>query len=208
MLTLESRSYNGVMFCIKCGAENKDTAAFCRKCGTAIEEEETRVAVRPGTENGERKTGNEEPIVSTTPTLLFVKAGYVGAAIGALFLVALTSAFVATIVPIWLAIILGFALFLVPAFYHVKQKLVRYTLTPSTLEIDEGLISRTTRRVPLRRIQDVTVAATATQRLLGIGSVSIDNASEDLGKITLQNINNPREFADRLLAGIRNSDGM
>ncbi len=202
------------MFCIKCGAENKDTAAFCRKCGAAIEEEETRVAVRGGGENhpvGEapapllRKEGShdEEPVFSSAPTLLFVKAGYVGAAIGALFFVAVASAFAYMIIPIWLAIILGFGLFLIPAFYHLKQKLVRYTLTPSTLEIDEGLISRTTRRVPLRRIQDVTVAATATQRLLGIGSVSIDNASEDLGKITLQNINNPREFADRMLREMR-----
>lgn len=197
-------TYNVGMFCIKCGADNKDSAAFCRKCGAAIEEEETRVAVRQ-TENGELKTENEREVFSITPTLMFVKMGYVAAAIAALFFVALASAFAAAIVPIWLAIILGLGLFLVPAFYHIKQKLVRYTLTESTLEIDEGFISRTTRRVPLRRIQDVTVSATVPQRLLGIGSVSIDNASEDLGKITLRNINSPREYADRMLAEMRRS---
>lgn len=205
------------MFCIKCGAENKDTAAFCRKCGAAIEEEETRVAVRGGGENhpvgeaptpllGKEGSSDEEAVFSTTPTLLFVKMGYAGAAVGALFFVAVASAFAYMIIPIWLAIILGFGLFLIPAFYHLKQKLVRYTLTPSTLEIDEGLISRTTRRVPLRRIQDVTVAATATQRLLGIGDVLIDNASEDGGKLILKDIEKPRQRADELLREIRGSD--
>ncbi|MBK9214396.1 MAG: PH domain-containing protein [Chloracidobacterium sp.] len=187
------------MFCIKCGAENKDAAAYCRKCGAAIEEEETRVAVRQ-TENGESRTDNEEPIFSITPTLLFVKMGYVAAAVGALFFVALASAFAYLIVPVWLAIILGLGLLLIPAFYHIRQKLVRYTLTPSTLEIDEGLISRTTRRVPLRRIQDVTVSATVMQRLLGLGDVTIDNASDDGGKLVLKNINTPRDHADRLLS--------
>ena len=198
-------AYNIGMFCIKCGADNKDTAAFCRKCGTVIEEEETRVAVRTATDNGELKAENEREIFSITPTLMFVKMGYVAAAVAALFFVALASALAFAIVPPWLAVVIGLGLFLVPAFYHIKQKLVRYTLTESTLEIDEGFISRTTRRVPLRRIQDVTVSATVPQRLLGIGSVSIDNASEDLGKITLKNINSPREYADRMLAEMRRS---
>lgn len=206
------------MFCTKCGAGNKDTAAFCRKCGEALAEEETRVAVRgDAAENhpvgeaptplvGKDASSDEEAIFSITPTLLFVKAGYVAAAIGALFFVALASAFAAAIVPVWLAIILGLGLFLIPAFYHVKQKLVRYTLTGSTLEIDEGFISRTTRRVPLRRIQDVTVVATVTQRLLGIGDVMIDNASEDGGKLVLKNINSPRDHADQLLSEMRRPD--
>ena len=35
------------MYCIKCGADNLETAKFCRKCGESFEaEEETRVAVR------------------------------------------------------------------------------------------------------------------------------------------------------------------
>ncbi|MEQ1646696.1 MAG: PH domain-containing protein, partial [Pyrinomonadaceae bacterium] len=63
--------------------------------------------------------------------------------------------------------------------------------------------SRTTRNVPLRRIQDVTVAATATQRLLGIGDLTIDNASDDAGKVVLKDINSPKEYADTLLRQMR-----
>ncbi|MBK7803562.1 MAG: PH domain-containing protein [Chloracidobacterium sp.] len=72
--------------------------------------------------------------------------------------------------------------------------------------MDEGLISRTTRNIPLRRIQDVTVTTTAMQRLLGFGDLMIDNASEDGGKVSLKNIDSPKEYADILLKHIRRLD--
>lgn len=202
------------MYCIKCGEDNKDTAVYCRKCGESTGVEvETQVAARaaddlPPSERSvdarEFQAGEQEAeIFSITPTLMFVKIGYVLTAIAALFLVAIASAFAYLIVPIWLAVLLGLLIFAIPAYYHIKKKLVRYTLTETKLEIDEGLISRTTRNVPLRRIQDVTVAATATQRLLGIGDLTIDNASDDAGKVVLKDINSPKEYADTLLRQMR-----
>ncbi|MBV9216937.1 MAG: PH domain-containing protein [Acidobacteria bacterium] len=202
------------MFCTKCGVENKDTAGFCRNCGTSIEEQETRVAARGGPpDRFERPTGNqadsrplddnEREIFSISPTLLFVKIGYVLAAVAALFLVAITSAFVAAYVPIWLAVGVGLLLFLIPLYYHIKQRLVRYTLTESKLEIDRGLIARTTRNLPIGRIQDVTVSTNILQRLLGFGDVVVDNANDEAGKAVLKNINSPREYADKLLRQMR-----
>lgn len=195
------------MFCINCGHENLDAAKFCRKCGASLEaEEETRVAVRETSAEarigGEAETDEAETeIFSISPTLMFVKAGYVLAALGALLLVATFSAF--TSVSAWIAVLIGLFLFLIPAFYHVKQKLVRYTLTDSKLEIDEGLISRSTRSVPIRRIQDVTVSSSALQRLLGFGDLMIDNASDEGGKVILKNINRPKQYADILLRQMR-----
>ena len=189
------------MYCEKCGADNSETARFCRKCGADTDiEMETRVAVR-------ENTGDDEAeIFSISPTLMFVKAGYVLAAIGALLFVALLSVFLWSIVPVWLAIILSFTLFLIPAFYHFKQKLVRYRLTDSMLEIDSGFISRTTQNVPIRRIQDVTVTTSVLQRLLGFGDLVVDNASEDGAKVVLKNINTPKLYADKLLAQMRDSE--
>lgn len=208
------------MYCIKCGADNSETATFCRKCGAMIEapEEETRVAVRtveplvPDAANAPARraqadddVGDEIEIFSISPTLMFVKAGYALAAIAALFLVAAFSAF--TTLSAWVAVLIGLMLFLVPAWYHVKQKLLRYTLTDSKLEIDHGLISRTTRNVPIRRIQDVTVTSSMLQRVLGFGDVVIDNASEEGGKVILKNINKPKAYADILLKQMRRLDG-
>ncbi len=186
------------MFCIKCGTENSDAAQFCRKCGEKFEgETETQVAVRPSeiTDNNEGSV-----IFSIGPTLKFVKIGYVLAAVGALLLVAVLSVFGVTVL---IAIPVGLMMFLIPAFYHLKTKLVRYSLLDTQIEVDEGLISRTTRNIPLRRIQDVTVTTTAMQRLLGFGDLMIDNASEDGGKVSLKNIDSPKEYADILLKHIR-----
>lgn len=192
------------MYCDKCGADNSETARFCRKCGEDMAgDEETRVAIRP---TDEPVRGDDDTIFSIGPTLIFVKMGYAAAALGAILLVALVSIFLPAFVPAWIAIILGLLLFLIPAYYHVRQKLIHYRLTDSTLEFDSGLISRTTRNVPVRRIQDVTVSATPWQRLFGFGDVVIDNASEEGGKAVLKDINSPREHADLLLREIRKLD--
>jgi len=188
------------MFCTKCGANNLDDAIYCQKCGELVApEEETRIAAR---HRSDAEISDDRPVVTVTPTLKFVKTGYVAAVIGAIILVALLTLFV-TAVPAWGAVLLGLLLLLIPACFHLRQKLVKYTLTGTKIEIDSGLISRTTRNIPLTRIQDVTVSSTVAQRLLGFGSVVIDNASEDGGKIVLQNIDSPRKFADRLLHQIR-----
>jgi len=198
------------MFCDRCGAENKDTAAFCRKCGQAFEgtEIETRVTSRKSdyiapvaaapVQHIENESLQDTAIFDIRPTLLFVKAGYVAAAIGAVLLVALLAA-LTTSVPIIYAIIIGLLIFLVPAYFHLRQKLLRYKLTETSLEIDSGLIATNTRNIPLRRIQDVTVSATALQRLAGLGDIVIDNASEDGGKVALHHIDRPRIYADMLL---------
>lgn len=197
------------MYCEKCGAENSETAVYCRKCGVAIERSEiaTRVAARPPVVADkpleETANGAEREIFSIAPTMKFVKAGYAVAAVTAVFFVGLISALLSSYIPVWIAVVFGLLLFLVPAFYHLKQKLVRYTLSESKMEIDSGLISRTTRNVPIRRIQDVTVSATPWQRVLGIGDLVIDNASELGGKTFLKNIDTPKRYADELLEQMR-----
>ena len=145
----------------------------------------------------------ERKVFSISPTLVFVKAGYVLAAVGALLLVAIVSAFLSSFISTWIAVLIGLLLFLIPAFYHCRQKLVRYTLTDSCLKIDSGFVSRTTRNVPIRRIQDVTVSATVPQRILGFGDIVIDNASDLGGKAVMKNINSPKHYADILLKQMR-----
>jgi uncharacterized membrane protein YdbT with pleckstrin-like domain len=193
------------MFCIKCGTQNPDEAVYCKKCGALLDaEEETRVATRESSSPAApAEDADHEKIFSIGPTLKFVYAGYIGTIAGAIILVGILGLIGLTA---WIAVLLGLALLLIPAYYHFKNKLINYTLTDTTIEIDSGLISRTTRNIPLRRVQDVTVSASVMQRMLGFGDIIIDNASEDGGKVVLDNINNPREYADMLLKQMRRLD--
>jgi len=191
------------MHCSNCGAYIAPGVRFCSGCGSpANDPEATRIARMQG--GLPERTGESEDIERTVftvrPTLIFIKLGYLLAgiaAIGLVFLLALIP------VPAYISIPLALALLLIPAYYHLRRNMVRYTLTDSKVEIDTGLIARTTRNVPLSKIQDVTVSASIPQRILGFGDVIIDNASELGGTTVLHNISKPRYYADMLLRELR-----
>ena len=142
----------------------------------------------------------EDVIFTVRPTMIFIKVGYV---IAALFAIGLVILLAQVSAPVYLSIPIAFALLLIPAYYHLRRNMVRYTLTDSKIEIDTGLIARTTRNIPLSKIQDVTVSASIPQRLLGFGNVIVDNASDTGGMTMLENISNPRHYADLLLRELR-----
>lgn len=192
------------MFCNKCGAQNSDEAVFCQKCGYKFsEEEETRIAAKRDLSAEDHE---EKKVFSIRPTLLFVKIGYAAAVISAFLLVVILyylGLLINVNIPWWFSILAGLSLLLIPAFYHLKQKTVLYTLTDSKVEIDEGFIFQNSRNIPLRSIQDVSVSSSILQRMLGFGNLVIDNASEDGGKVILKDINTPKKYADLLLKEMR-----
>jgi len=142
----------------------------------------------------------ERTIFTVRPTLIFVKLGYLLAVIGGIALVFLLALIP---VPAYISIALALLLLLIPAYFHLRRNMIRYTVTDAKIEIDTGLISRTTRNIPLSKIQDVTVSASIPQRILGFGDLIVDNASEMGGTTVLHNINKPRHYADLLLRELR-----
>src|SRR5918912_1763779 len=137
------------------------------------------------------------------PTNFFIKIDYLAAALGAILLTILLALLAYLSVPWYVSLPLALALLLIPAYYHVRRNMVQYTLTDSKIMIDQGLVARTTRNIPLRNIQDVTVTATIPQRILGFGNLIIDNASEQGGTTILRHIDDPRHHADLLLRELR-----
>lgn len=219
------------MHCTNCGTYIAAGQRFCAGCGTpAADPEATRYAgaqpaqpfqaqpyppppqpyaappvVQPPAAytpaRVERTSDVEREIFKVRPTLFFIKIGYGLAALGAVIVIVLLAAFISA--PWWIALPIALAMLLIPAFYHVKRNMIEYTLTNHKIEIDEGFIARTTRNLPLRNIQDVTVSSSIFQRLMGYGNVVIDNASELGGSTTMRNIHNPRQYADLLLRELR-----
>jgi len=190
------------MHCSNCGSFVPPGVRFCSNCGSAaFDSEATRIARTssgiPATSPGDDV---ERTVFVVRPTLVFIKAGYALAALGAIGLVFLLASFG---VAAYISIPVALALLLIPAYYHIRRNMIRYTVTDSKLEIDTGLIARTTRNIPLSKIQDVTVSASIPQRLLGFGDIIVDNASELGGSTILHNISNPRHYADLLLRELR-----
>ncbi len=194
-----------MMRCPDCGAPLDPNSRFCNQCGAATRDpEETRIARQasgPPSRYGEDDI--ESVIFTTRPTMLFIKIGYTAAIVGAIVLTILLSLIKFIEIPLYVSVPISLALLLIPAYYHLKRNMVRYTLTDSKIEIDYGLIARTTRNILLPKIQDVTVSASIPQRILGFGDVVIDNASEVGGTTVLHNINNPRHYADLILRQLR-----
>jgi uncharacterized membrane protein YdbT with pleckstrin-like domain/DNA-directed RNA polymerase subunit RPC12/RpoP len=187
------------MFCIKCGTKNTDEAVFCQKCGYKFTVEDETKIEKP-------LIDDEKKIFSIRPTLMFVHTGYAAAIASAFLLVAVLyylGQIIGVSIPWQLSVFGGLALLLIPAFYHFKRNVLLYTLTDAKVEIDEGFISRASRKIPLRAIQDVTVHATIPQRLFGIGDVIIENANEADERIVMKNIGSPQKYADLLLNQVR-----
>jgi membrane protein YdbS with pleckstrin-like domain len=189
------------MLCATCGSTLNPNSRFCDQCGApAPDAEETRIARPQSSVPAPHDNDDIESVIFTVrPTMLFIKIGYAAAIVGAILLTVLLAMVSFVEIPWYYSLPVALGLLLVPAYYHLKRNMVRYTLTDSKIEIDYGLIARTTRNIPLAKIQDVTVSAKILQRLLGFGDVVVDNASEVGGTTVLHNINNPRHYADLLL---------
>lgn len=192
------------MHCSNCGTYLAPGVRFCSGCGSpANDPEATRIVRAPARSlqlEDDLDDDLEQVIFTVRPTLIFIKLGYAFAVVAAIALVVLLAWVEA---PLLISLLLGLSLLLIPAYYHVKRNMIRYTLTDSKIEIDTGLIARTTRNIPLAKVQDVTVSASIPQRLLGFGDLRIDNASEVGGTTVLHNITRPRHYADLLLRELR-----
>ena len=215
-----TRLTSGARFCASCGAptDSEETRFAPDFAG-----EETRVSsparprpvqplqVRPLAPPPEPRppaapaaaAAEERTIFTVRPTLLFVKVGYALAALGAFLLIALLAWQPWLTVSFFVSLPLALALFLFPAYKHLMRNTLRYTLTDSKIEIDQGFVSRTTRNLPLRNIQDVSVTTSIPQRLLRFGNVVVDNANEVGGSTVLRNIPDPRRHADLILREMR-----
>ncbi len=199
------------MFCHYCGKSLPLESKFCNGCGAGV------VAHQPVTPPASRSSvniplskpqnqsvlnppqNNEQVIFRIRPSFYSVGATYAGAAVFSLLAIAVFGYFG---LPIGISLALSLVSFLFPMVRHIQRNRVLYTLTPSKIEIDSGILSKTVRNIPLRNAQDVTVSAALLERMIGIGDVIIDSAAE-AGKIQMRQIPDPRKHADLILQQVQ-----
>ncbi len=103
-------------------------------------------------------------------------------------------------VPLWAII------FFIPSlFRHFRHIHTVYILTDTKVEIESGWLAKSSRNIPLRHIQDVFVSENFKERMIGIGDIIIDTAASE-SKISIDNINEPRKYADMILDQLQGWD--
>ena len=137
----------------------------------------------------------DQAIFSITPTFYEVMPSYL-VAIALTLIVTLGVGYARA--SIWISLIAAAVFFIRPIFRHFRLKRTVYTLTGAKLEIRTGILSKDTKNIPLRHIDNVEVSETLKERLIGIGDVLIDSAALDT-KMVLNNIKNPRKYADLIM---------
>lgn len=137
----------------------------------------------------------ETVIFSINPAFYPVATGYIVSAFTSLAIAAILSFFH---VSLWVVFGAAIITFVPSIIRHIRHLHTVFTLTTIKLEISEGLFSKTTRNIPLRHIQDVSVRENFKERMMGIGDIIVDNAAID-SSLILHNVNDPRQYSDLIL---------
>jgi uncharacterized membrane protein YdbT with pleckstrin-like domain len=197
------------MTCNNCGRPVTDGSRFCNYCGAQTAGPSVGTLERNPTSVGGGALAHEDERVIFTlrPTMIFVLFRYIISSIVVVAAAAvagiLTSRNTISGSAAFVAILaMGLIAFAFPIYHHIQRLREVYTLTDHKLEMRFGLIAKTVRNIPLRNIQDVTVTSTIWQRLINLGDIEIDSASET-GKIVLDDIHHPERYANMILAELR-----
>jgi membrane protein YdbS with pleckstrin-like domain len=212
------------MYCNQCGQALPPTSRFCNACGASIPVSNNVNVAResysapPPPAIGRAPVvdarrddlaPNESVVFTLRPTLIFVFVRYIIATLVLLATAALMGLMHSAkpewftgVVSLVVIVIVSAIAFSSPLYKHLLRRREVYTLTNHKLEMRYGLLSKTVRNIPLGKIQDVTVTASFWQRIIQIGDIEIDSASE-MGKIILDDIHHPDRYANLILDELR-----
>ncbi|HSS95350.1 MAG TPA: PH domain-containing protein [Candidatus Dormibacteraeota bacterium] len=98
-----------------------------------------------------------------------------------------------TIVSLAAAAIAGLWLIVV----WIRWQSTAYTLTDQRIKIETGVFGRSSKTIPIDRIQDCTTRQTLFGRMLGYGRVEVDAAGAQ-GAEVLDHLPNPGSFRDEV----------
>jgi len=143
------------------------------------------------------------------PTMKFIKLGY---AVVLLIIVAGVIVFFTMISPEsewrskpWVTALP--ALLLVwPIRRHVARQFTKATIAGDKLRYEVGVLGKSTRNISLPKVQDARVDQSVTQRMFGVGNLSIETAGE-ASRLTIRNVDRPQQVADEILAASHGASG-
>ncbi len=131
------------------------------------------------------------------PTMKFIKAGAVLAAIVFLGLEIAYFASWKESLPAWFPIIPPLIL-LWPASRALRRQYMKVVISGDRLRYEVGAASKTTRNIQLNKLQDARVDQSVMQRMFNVGNLSIETAGE-ASRLTVANVDNPQALADEIM---------
>ena len=163
--------------------------------------------------------GNESVIWEGHPTwratLSFHIRGFI-ITLGLFFLIVLVKwlgAGVSSVIPGGLLVV-GIALTIAAGWVH--RFFTQYTITTKRLNIRRGILSKTESSTNVDRIQNITVHQSPVDRILKVGSIDFDTASDDLtDRFSFIGVNRPQDLRERIMhardaektSGLHNGQG-
>lgn len=135
--------------------------------------------------------------ITIRPSMKFIRAGYL------LVLLLIVAAVIVHYQYLadkedkpWLPIATS-VLLLLPIRRHLQRQSVKITIAGDKLRSETGLMSKSTRIIQLSKVQDVRVIQSVSQRIFGVGDVSIETAGEN-SRLLVENLDNPQELAEQI----------
>ena len=101
-------------------------------------------------------------------------------------------------IPFWIPLIPVLALQLGLSFKHAARMANKLTVMGDRLQLETGIVSKSTRTIELSKVQDVRVDQSFGQRLLNLGNLSVETAGGS-SRMQMPSIDSPHETATHIM---------
>ncbi len=83
-------------------------------------------------------------------------------------------------------------------FFGIPWTFTKYTLKPKKLLLSKGLLTSTEQEILLYRVVDISYSRTLTQKMFGLGTVTVYSHDKTTPTLEIKNIKHSREFREEL----------
>ena len=191
------------MLCKECGTELAEGSAFCHQCGrnlnesapakeeAAIDRFKSAVSDRQQDDDGPE----EDLWAGTYSKWAMLGWGLIAVAVTLVLII------VAFVVPVTWPVMIGVIVIMWLALglqLVYRQLSVHYYLTNQRFLHEKGILWRTTDRIEVIDIDDVTFQQGPVERLLGVGTIHITSSDRTHPELVLPGIENCRDVATQI----------
>jgi uncharacterized membrane protein YdbT with pleckstrin-like domain len=85
-----------------------------------------------------------------------------------------------------------------PALRALRRQFTKTTISGDRLRYETGAFSKSTRTIQLSKLQDVRVDQSFSQRMFGVGNLSLETSGET-SRLVLDDVDNPQGTADEIM---------